>query len=153
LFGAMSVRWLPRIVASFAVGAFALTPGCSGDDYPRPPCRTNQGTVHLIFTIGGCPSLTSFEILPATVDVGSSVQLLASAAITLDETPRFSWAATGGKVADPSAANTTFECTDPGVVDLTVTLSATSAVNCPPVIGSGSVRCELARDAATSGTD
>jgi hypothetical protein len=101
----------------------AALAACSGDDYGRPPCRSDRGSLDLSVPISGCPQLSAFDILPTEVDVGSSVQLVGAAAAPLGDRVSFLWTATNGVVADPSAPITTFKCTEAGVARLQLTAS------------------------------
>ena len=125
----------------------ALLGACSSESYGPPPCRSNKGALNLTAQVAGCPKLSSWEILPREVDVGSSVQLLAAAAAAVGENVAFTWS-TGsvdaGVIADPHAASTTFECTDPGefTVEVQVVNAQSPNDGCKDV-GTGSVQCDL----------
>lgn len=140
-----------RVTPSWIVTALILC-GCSGDDYPRPPCRSTQGALNIALTLGGCPSITSFEILPNEVDVGGTVQLHATTTAVIGEVPHFSWTASAGIVDDASSADASFTCTAPGSVQVTLTVNGGDlpAQDCS-MITTGSVQCDAVAGAVDSG--
>ncbi len=132
--------------ALFAV--LALLPcACSSADYPHPPCRTVNGAITFSSGIGDCPALTSWDILPSSVYVGSAVDLKATATATFGSDVRFTWTASGGTLADPHAARTTLTCTSVGRVNVSIAVWTPQAPpgSCGDVnIGHGTVECEAA---------
>jgi hypothetical protein len=139
-------RMRESIHKSLAAGVTLLgLCACSGDDFAHPPCRTDQGSLVVLAAATGCPHLTSFDILPSDVYVGSSVALRATADGPSGATFAFAWKASNGTIADPQAADTEFQCTAPGVADLTITVTnpANTSGACEDV-GHGSVTCDPA---------
>jgi hypothetical protein len=127
------------VVACAALGLWA----CSGDDYARPPCRTNKGTLNVQVPVAGCPHLSSWAILPSEVDVGGTVSLYATAAAVGNETVEFTWSSDSGIVSDPHAPTTTYECTSPGEFEIEIRVVNVDAGStaCEDV-GTGSVQCD-----------
>lgn len=87
-------------------------------------CRLprKKGTVLVDGVFNVCPLIDEVSVLPASVEVGASVELFALATDS-DSEPgplAYSWSSNGGVIGDPSAASTTLECTAPGVVTVTV---------------------------------
>jgi hypothetical protein len=144
-----------RVTSAWSAAAIAaVLGGCSGEDYPRPPCRSTQGALDVSFNIGGCPSISGFEILPNEVDVGGSVQLLSSVETVIGETPQYTWTASGGVIADPSSASATFTCTTPGQVQIFLSVSSAGAAQDCSMVTQGSVQCDaVAEGAAAAGGD
>jgi hypothetical protein len=137
-----------------AAAIAAVLGGCSGDDYPRPPCRSTQGALDVSFSVGGCPSISAFEILPNEVDVGGSVQLLSSVETAIGETPQYAWTANGGVIADPSSATATFTCTAPGPIQISLAVTSAGASQDCSMVTQGSVQCDaVAEGAAPSNSD
>jgi hypothetical protein len=135
------VAWTAKIACT--IGALAA---CSGDAYGPPPCRTNKGTLTITATATGCPRLSFWAILPAEVDVGSSVQLVATAAASIGENVAFTWSTADGGViiANPHAASTTAECTAPGAFPVKISVASADSANvaCSDV-ETGTIHCDL----------
>jgi hypothetical protein len=81
------------------------------------------GNISVGGTVTNCPFISSISIAPNELDVGAGGQatVFASATVPGGGTPTFSWSAESGVFGTPSAPETTFECTVPGIVKLTVT--------------------------------
>lgn len=93
----------------------------------RLDCRlpNDNGSVAVNGTENVCPRIDGISVSPAEVAVGGSIAL-SSSVTDADGTPApasFSWHATGGTVAQATAADATFTCTGPG--SFTVTLDVT----------------------------
>jgi hypothetical protein len=117
---------------------------CSGDDFGPPPCRVNRGGVYISVPVAPCPKLGPWGILPREVNVGASVQLVASAIGASADVVQYTWSADGGgTVADPHAAITTFQCTAPGefTIEISVSNSEAAMGTCQDV-ATGSVQCD-----------
>jgi hypothetical protein len=85
----------------------------------------NGGTGMVI--VGGmvtnCPTVTSLSIQPNELDVGAGGTATLTATVTLPiegGAPVLSWSAPSGIFGQPDSATTTFQCTVPGVVTITV---------------------------------
>jgi hypothetical protein len=128
-----------------ALASIAVAAGCSSADYEPPPCRSTTGGVEINTPVTGCPQLTGFAILPSEAVVGGSVELLATAKAPLGATLDFSWTANSGVVANAHSADTTFMCTAPGLVELTITVSnPASTMDLCEDEGLGTVQCDAA---------
>jgi hypothetical protein len=127
--------------ARLAHGFVSLSVGCLVAD-----CDGNTaGTCDLFADATRCPDLTSLQVGPDRAEVGGSVAV--TAVVTggvAGETPVLSWSALSGTFADVSAPITTFTCTVPGRV--TVTVTATEQ-GCTETM-SASVDCVRAADGA-----
>ena len=64
-----------------------------------------------------------YAILPQRLVAGESATLSALAVDVDSNNLSFSWSAPTGIIGDASSANTTFACTEPGSVTLTLTVS------------------------------
>jgi hypothetical protein len=137
---------------SLAAGATLLgLSACSGDDFAHPPCRTDQGSLVVSAPVTGCPRLTSFDILPSDVFVGSSVALRATADGPSGAIFAFAWTASNGTIANPQAADTEFQCTAPGIALLTITVTNPANTSSPcEDVGHGSVACDAVEGGADS---
>jgi hypothetical protein len=123
---------------------------CSGDDYGPPPCRNNRGGVYVSVPVAPCPKLGPWAILPGEVNVGSSVQLVASASPESSDAVQFTWSAdAGGRIADPHAAITTFECTAAGEFAIEISVGNAEAIGTCQDVATGSVQCD-ANDAGVA---
>jgi hypothetical protein len=72
-----------------------------------------------------CPTIDAISASPSSIEVGFSVALTAAAS-DLDNSPAplaYAWSASSGTFGSATAANTTFTCTAPGVVTLTLVVS------------------------------
>ena len=74
-------------------------------------------------TVTNCPTITSVSISPNELDLGAGGQatLTATASVPFNGIAGLSWSAPSGAFGDPNAAATTFQCTAPGMVTVTVT--------------------------------
>jgi hypothetical protein len=74
-----------------------------------------------------CPKIAEIVATPYVVDVGSSARVKAKVtgadAGTSTLQPMLQWSASGGTCADPTAAETTFQCAVPGAIQLTLLVS------------------------------
>ena len=90
-------------------------------------CREQPrtGSARINGTINICPVIDAMSVSPAEIEVGNAVTL-AGAAHDTDGVPSplsYTWTATTGTIAAPTAANTTFVCTTPGTVTVTLAVS------------------------------
>ena len=81
-------------------------------------CKTTAttGSVQVHGSINLCPTIAELSIEPAQTTVGHSVSLSA-AGNDVDQGPSalsYRWDATGGAIAEPQSASTTFTCTEVG---------------------------------------
>jgi hypothetical protein len=76
-------------------------------------------------TVTNCPTIEWLTIAPNELDVGAggTAALTSMATAPWGGVPVLLWSAPSGTFGDPSAATTTFQCTAPGAV--TITLTAT----------------------------
>jgi hypothetical protein len=76
-------------------------------------------------TFNFCPTIDTYEISPLDTRVGGVITLMSTASDE-DDGPlplAYTWSATSGTIAAPSSPNTTFTCTVPGPVTLTLTVT------------------------------
>jgi hypothetical protein len=113
------------------VAILAAAAGCG-----EPPCQDKplQATTggdnngHIMITVGiQCPGLrvSQYTVSPLAVSVGGTIDVGAAGADDASDAAVISilWSAPMGKFADTTAAHTTYTCTAPGAVTLTVTVS------------------------------
>jgi hypothetical protein len=105
-----------RVCATW--GAAGIVAACGNNAAnPCDPLATfnNNSVIH-------CPQLSSLLVRPERTEVGGSVALIATTTDDLDAgTTAFSWSAPSGKFGDASSLLTTFTCTAPGGVTVTMT--------------------------------
>jgi hypothetical protein len=79
-------------------------------------------------TFNNCPTVTSMSISPNELDVGGGGMATLSAMATVPggAIPEYTWTAPSGIFTNPHAPSTTFECTVPGMIPITVTASVTA---------------------------
>ncbi len=127
--------------AAFAIMARATTAvsiHLTCREQPRTGSARINGTVNI------CPVIDALSASPAEIEVGNAIALGSSAHDT-DGVPAaltYAWTASSGTVATPAAANTSFVCTVPGTVTVTLTVSdgdcgeaQTQTVVCSPAVG------------------
>ncbi len=117
-----------------------------------------NGSVQVNGSLNICPNIDELSIIPNEVLVGHPVQLTAAAS-DADNGPSpvsFSWTASSGTIGDPSAAHTTFTCTQPGAATITLNVSdgdcgdtATGTVTCDGAAVDGGA-ADAAADVAVS---
>ena len=96
-------------------------------------CKTpvSNGSIFVNGVLDVCPQIDNFEVLPASVNLGSSmsaaVHVLTSGALA-----KYSWSETGAAVAigTATAANTSVTCAGPGLGSLIVTVGSVSDPAC-----------------------
>src|ERR1035438_7951434 len=112
-------------------------------------CRVapkKTGSVSVTGVLNICPTLDNLSAPPMEVPVGTTVNLVASASDD-DMGPApisYSWTATSGTIASPTAATTTFTCTAAGTATITVNVTDSDCGD----MGSTTVICD-----AVSGAD
>ena len=105
-----------------ALGAVGTVTGCGDGEAATTMCElnltmTNAGVIR-------CPDLTAVRVGPDAAPVGGTVAVIATAAGVIDAgTTLFAWSAPSGSFGSPSSPVTTFMCTAPGTV--TITIAAT----------------------------
>jgi hypothetical protein len=111
-------------------------------------CRVSSdaGSVVGGGTLNSCPVLTAVVVSPLSVPTGQVITLGAQATdADAQDTQAFHWTGTGGVVANPTSAHTTFLCSGAGPQTVTVTVSdgtcgdtASARITCvPPQCGNG----------------
>ena len=112
-----------RVGALLAL-AFLALPSCSSEDAGRH-CRARLGAAGVDGTASTCPVVTTFELLPSEVSVGSSVTLRGSAMDPGGGALSYTWRAgtAAAVVIDPASATTTLRCDAAGPVVVTLTVS------------------------------
>jgi hypothetical protein len=125
-----------------AVAAALVACGSAGDG--------GFGSVRVGGSVKNCPTVGSLSISPAELDVGGTGEatLTASAAVPGGGTISYAWSASSGVLGAPSSATTTFGCTAPGLVNVTITATSDGCSD----HASGTVAC-LALDSGTAGND
>jgi hypothetical protein len=89
-------------------------------------CRgASDGMVHIAVGVV-CPGvrLVSYTVSPLTASVGGTISVAAAAADVDAGSLTFAWSASSGTYAEPAASNTTYRCTTPGPVTMTLLVHA-----------------------------
>jgi hypothetical protein len=118
---------------------FSITAGQTTDVSVALQCGSlgRSGNVSVDGIFNYCPSTPTITATPSTATVGQAITVSADA---LDEDPvSFVWSAPSGTFAATNQASTTFICTAPGTVTLSV--SASDSQGCSGVIGTLDVTC------------
>jgi phospholipase C len=133
--------------ATFAITANAVTQvGVTLDCHQ--PAKT--GSVAINGTVNVCPAVQAVSALPASVNVGGTIALSATA-VDADGGPSpltYSWTADHGTLTGATTASPTFLCTAPGVASVTLTASDGDATPGCAATSSVSVTCTGHADAA-----
>jgi hypothetical protein len=118
-------------ILSFAAALLAAAAGCG-----QPPCQDkpiqampggdNNG--HVVISVGiQCPGLrvSQYTLSPLSTSVGGTIDVMAAGTDDSSDAAiiSYAWSAPTGKFSDPASAHTTYTCTAPGEVTLTVTVS------------------------------
>jgi hypothetical protein len=114
----VNVDWTPTVLACAMCGVALIMAACGNSAASAcDPLAAFNGS-----SVIHCPQLGSILVRPENAAVGESV---AVSAITTDDldagTTMFAWSAPSGTFADPSSPLTTFTCTAPGTVTVTIT--------------------------------
>jgi hypothetical protein len=143
-----------RVAMGRALALATAVFACSSSDYV-PPCHKRTVQVGVGATFNVCPEITSFQALPTEVAVGTDVQLAARASDPDSNNLAFSWEASVGSVDDVGAPETTYRCSAPGPVTLTLTVTdgicedrASISVFCDGCASAGGAAgpCDAGRD-------
>jgi hypothetical protein len=70
-----------------------------------------------------CADLTKAIVSPLQTSLGNDIALSAQASDAEDDAIAYRWSATGGTIADPAAASTTYTCLELGVQAITIEVS------------------------------
>lgn len=111
---------MDRARAWLAIGILGAVGACSDDS---APCKSKFGSAGIEATASACPSITSYDVEPSQVIVGSAVHLSAVAQDPNSAPLTFTWSASGGTIADAHASDTTFTCTAVGKPTIMVQVS------------------------------
>jgi hypothetical protein len=90
------------------------------------PCVVATSGAHVVLSSGSsfnCAAVSGASATPATIAVGSSIQLAATAAGPDANALSYRWSAPGGSIDTPNAANARFTCSTPGSVPVALTVS------------------------------
>jgi hypothetical protein len=95
-----------------------------------------------------CPGIDSFSVIPAALTVGGK-SAVSVTTVPNDVTPTVGWSASdatgqtgAGTFADPSAASTTFQCTQVGQVTVAVSVATGPCAGAPFTTMSALVTCD-----------
>ncbi len=135
--------------ASFDVASRATTPvsvlmACN--------VATSGSQVTLVSgTSFDCAAVGSVSAIPAETSVGGHIALSASASAPVASALTYAWSASSGTIGQPGASSTTFTCTAPGVVSVTVTAAdgpVPAGFACNASLGSRTINvtCDAAQD-------
>jgi hypothetical protein len=91
------------------------------DEADRHRHRDAGTTVYA--TVTACPAITRFDVAPLQTGLGGAVQLTAEALEGSVAGASFTWIASAGRVTVPNRATTSYTCTAPGRVLLTLRVS------------------------------
>ncbi|HEX3770747.1 MAG TPA: hypothetical protein VHV30_07785, partial [Polyangiaceae bacterium] len=130
----------PRMTTSVAV---VLTCNAAGPD---------SGTLDITGQVTACATANGISALPGETTVGASVALSASASGASPDGIGYTWSAPSGTFSAPNAANTSFTCTAPGPVAVTLSVSAGAQPDgsaCDPSVATTSTTILCDTDAGT----
>ncbi len=133
--------------ANFAVTAGTVTQVAVGLDCHQP---AKTGSISINGTINVCPSIQGISALPATLAVGGTTKLTATA-IDVDSAPSplaYSWTASSGTLTGANTGSPSLLCTAPGTVTLTVAASDGDTTAGCAATGTVQVTCTGHADAA-----
>jgi hypothetical protein len=140
--------------AQFAIAARQTT--LVTDFLQCSPATADAGSAHVTAPTFNCGVLDSIAASPSEITVGSSVDLTAVAAGVDPTALTYAWSAPSGSFGAPSATNTSYTCTAPGVVTLTVAVGdgpVPSGASCNASLSTGTIQitCDAALDAGAAG--
>jgi len=111
---------------------FGVEVGQSTDVMVMLNCRAGQflGAVRVFARFGFCSRLERVIVSPLQTSVGNDINLFSTASDEEGDPIAWLWTATGGSIADPSAAATTYTCQEVGDHDIAVRVSDDGFVLC-----------------------
>jgi hypothetical protein len=147
-------------ITAGAITGVSLSVVCTQVTDAIAPADVNTGTVFVDagFSLEGgtptaCPGITGLTVTPAELPVGSSSAINVS---TVGPAPSIQWTATdamgqtgAGTFANPTAASTTFTCTQAGQVVLTASVGSGACAGAPFTTLSENVTCDPNADAGS----
>ena len=104
---------------------FAVDVGVSTDVMVFLNCKipTNLGGVRVNGKFNICAQVAKVVVSPLQTSVGNDITLSAQAVDTEGDDVTFEWTASGGSIADASAADTSYTCGEVGEQSITITVS------------------------------
>lgn len=111
---------------------FAVEAGIATDVMVFLNCKVPSGLggVRVNGKFNICAELAKVVVSPLQTSVGNDITLSAQAQDVEGDAVEFEWTATGGTVADPAAADTSYTCGEVGDQLITVTVSDDGFVQC-----------------------
>lgn len=91
---------------------------------------TGFGDVRVNGKLNICAQLYKVVVSPLQTSVGSDIDLAAAGEDEEGDSIRYTWTGTGGSIADPNAASTTYTCTEGGDQTITITISDDDFEHC-----------------------
>lgn len=104
----------------FGVSAGAVTDVMVMLNCKRP---TRLGSVRANGKFSFCAELSKVVVSPLQTSIGNAIDLSADAVDIEDDPIAYRWSATGGSIADPDSAVTTFTCEDEGTQSVIIEVS------------------------------
>jgi hypothetical protein len=83
---------------------------------------SEAGSLQVNAPLYNCAGGAAVSVTPSEVAVGSSIALGASATAVNQSAITYAWSAPSGTFSAPNSANTSFTCTTPGIVTVTLTV-------------------------------
>jgi hypothetical protein len=129
---------------------FDITPRTTTEVPVVLACTVASSGAHVVLVNGtsfNCAAWNNVSVSPAETTIGNSVTVTSTATAPAPSAITYQWSAPSGTFGDASAANTTFTCTEAGVVPVTLTVAdgpVPAGDACDPTLGTRTlaVRCD-----------
>ena len=111
---------------------FDVATGVSTDVMVMLNCKlpTDFGDVRVNGKLNICAQLHKLVVSPLQTSVGNDIDLSAMGKDEEGDSIRYTWTGTGGSIADPNAASTTYTCGEVGEQMITITVSDDDFEHC-----------------------
>jgi hypothetical protein len=111
---------------------FDVTIGVSTDVMVMLSCKRapRYGGVRVNGKLNICADLMQAVVSPLQTSVGNDIDLSAIANDEEGDAIQYAWSGTGGNIADPNAASTTYTCSEAGEQSITIVISDDDFENC-----------------------
>lgn len=136
---------LPKFLALISALSFTQLLGC-GDYFGtveipniKPSISGNQpADLNVELSFNKCAAIRFVLMAPTDMKIGQSGSLLSQASDPEGDTIAYTWTATNGEVADPTAPVTSYTCTEPGDHIVVLSVADASCITSSEII---SVKC------------
>lgn len=111
-----------------SIGALGAVMACGVSEQPVELAEEDagsEGSISVAVTYQDCPRIDSLSVSPDEMPVGSPYPIALAVGVKVPgaATPTYSWSAPSGSFGDAGAPVTTFECTAPGIITVSCTVS------------------------------